>query len=89
MRRPLLGWLALSTLAYFGAGTQAQTPDEMRQTARYVAAFQNPDGGFAARKGGPSSLGSTSSAIRSLKHVGGSIPDALKCIDYVVEQLNG
>lgn len=61
----------------------AQSPEELSRTAAYLASFQNHDGGFAAKPGGPSSLGSTSSAIRSLKYVGGSIPDVLGCVKYV------
>ena len=61
----------------------AQTPGELEQTAKYVAAFQNPDGGFAGKVGQASSLGSTSSAIRTLGFVGGSIRDLPGCIAYV------
>lgn len=81
MKRALLClcvWAGLATPSLF-----AQSPTELQQTARFVAAFQNPDGGFATRVGGSSSLGSTGSAIRSLKYTGGSIPDVLKCIAYV------
>ncbi|SIN90162.1 Prenyltransferase and squalene oxidase repeat-containing protein [Singulisphaera sp. GP187] len=62
---------------------QAQSTEQPARTASYVEAFQNPDGGFAAKPGGPSTLGSTSSAVRILKNVGGSIPDVLACINYV------
>ncbi|AGA29711.1 family 16 glycoside hydrolase [Singulisphaera acidiphila] len=62
---------------------QAQSTEQPARTASYIEAFQNPDGGFAAKLGGPSTLGSTSSAIRSLKNVGGSIPDVLACVSYV------
>ena len=61
----------------------AQTPAERQQTAAYVAAFQNPDGGFATKVGQKSTLGSTSSAIRILGFVGGSIRDVPACIAYV------
>jgi pimeloyl-ACP methyl ester carboxylesterase len=57
--------------------------EDMARTAAFIAAFQNPDGGFAGKPGGASSLGSTSSAIRALKYAGGSIPDVLACIKYV------
>jgi len=63
--------------------SQAQTPLDREKTAAYVAGFQNPDGGFAARPGGPSSLASTSSAVRTLGFVAGSIPDVPKCIAFV------
>ncbi len=49
-----------------------------------MAAFQNPDGGFGAKAGDKSSLGSTSSAIRALKNARGSIPDVPACIKYVL-----
>ena len=61
----------------------AQSPAELTETGRFVASFQNPDGGFASKRGGPSSLGSTSSAVRTLKYVGGSIPDVPKCVAYL------
>ena len=81
MRRPLFGLLA--GLVLIAPVARAQTPEEVTQTARFVAGFQGPDGGFAAKAGGASSLGTTSSVIRSLKSVGGSIPDVLKCMAYV------
>ena len=49
----------------FSASASAQTPGDLERTAAYVAAFQNPDGGFAGKVGQASSLGSTSSAIRN------------------------
>jgi prenyltransferase beta subunit len=60
-----------------------QSPAELDQTGRYIAAFANGDGGFAAAPGQSSSLGSTSSALRILKYVGGAIPDVVKTIEYV------
>ena len=66
------------------ATSRAQTPTETEQTARFVTILQNPDGGFTGSEGGKSSLGTTSSAVRVLKTVGGSIPDVLKCIDYLI-----
>lgn len=65
------------------AHAHAQTPIELSQTARFVAAFQNPDGGFAGSVGQRSTLGATSSAIRTLKYVGGSIGDVPGCIAFV------
>jgi acetyl esterase/lipase/prenyltransferase beta subunit len=62
---------------------RAQTPAELAQTASFVAALQNPDGGFAARPGGPSTLSSTPTGIRALKYSGGSIKDVPACIAYV------
>lgn len=61
----------------------AQTPANVRQTAELVQSWQNPDGGFGASKGAKSSLGTTSSAIRILKNVGGSIPEISLCRAYV------
>src|SRR4051794_8691231 len=62
---------------------RAQSPQELAQTSRYVAGFQNPDGGFGGSAGGASSLGTTSSAVRVLKYTGGSVPDVLGAIKYV------
>ena len=81
MRRAPIVLTAL--LALHAAVATAQTPDQMRQTARFLARFQNPDGGFAARAGGESTLGTTSSIMRSLKNVGGSIPDVARCLAFV------
>jgi poly(3-hydroxybutyrate) depolymerase len=83
MRRPLFGFGLLACVILSALVARAQTPQEMAQTARYLAAFQNPEGGFAGQVGGESSLGSTSSVVRSLKNVAGSIPDVPKCIAYV------
>ena len=55
----------------------------MAQTAAYAAAHQNKDGGFAPAVGQPSSLGSTNAGLRVLRHVGGSVPDVLACVNYV------
>ena len=70
---------------WVGAGTSArgQLPADLPLSARYAAGLQNADCGFGATKGGASSLGATSSAIRVLKNCGGSIPDVLKCVAYV------
>jgi poly(3-hydroxybutyrate) depolymerase/prenyltransferase beta subunit len=62
---------------------RAQTPAEFAQTAAFGAALQNKDGGFAATPGQPSSLGATNSALKVLKHVGGSVPDVLGCVRFV------
>ena len=61
----------------------SQTPDELATTARYVAAFQNPDGGFAPGVGKPSTLGATSSAIRTLGYTAGAVPDLAGAIRFV------
>jgi poly(3-hydroxybutyrate) depolymerase/prenyltransferase beta subunit len=81
MRRFVVG-LVLGVLGS-APGVRAQTPAELAETARSVATFQNPDGGFGATEGGRSTLGSTSAAIRILKNVGGSIPDVPACIRFV------
>jgi len=80
-RTGLTAWSIVAAVAVTSA--RAQTPNELARTSAYVAALQNPDGGFAAKAGGPSSLGTTSSAVRILKNTGGSIPDVLACIKYV------
>jgi prenyltransferase beta subunit/pimeloyl-ACP methyl ester carboxylesterase len=66
-----------------GEGARGQTPAEFAQTAAFAATHQKKDGGFAPKFGEPSSLGSTNSGLRVLKHVGGSVPDILACIRYV------
>jgi len=75
--------LAIAGLATWSPLAPAQTPAELGRTAAYLAAFQNSDGGFAPKVGQKSSLGSTSSAIRTLGFVGGSIPDFPGCVAYV------
>jgi acetyl esterase/lipase len=75
--------LAIAGLVAPVPSASAQTPGERERTASYVEAFQNPDGGFAGKVGQASSLGSTSTAIRTLGFVGGSIRDLPKCIAYV------
>ena len=75
-------------LAGFGTAlaapwTRGQTAAELAQTAAFAAAHQNKDGGFAARAGQASSLGATNAGLRVLRHVGGSVPDVLGCIQFV------
>src|SRR5262249_28234515 len=67
----------------FSAVARAQAPPDGAQTASFVATLQNADGGFAGTPGGASSLGTTSSAIRILKNVAGSIRDVPGCMKYV------
>ena len=62
---------------------RCQTPEQVR-TAAFVAELQDPDGGFPNRAGLPSSLGSTSGAIRTLGHVGGSVKDVPAATAYVL-----
>ena len=75
--------LAALASAWMAPTSRAQTPAEMAQTAAYAASHQNKDGGFAPKVGQPSSLGTTHSALKILKHVGGSVPDVLACVEYV------
>ncbi len=83
MSRFLASAIVIAGMAAQVSSSFAQTPAEREQTAAYVAAFQNPDGGFAGKVGQASSLGSTSSAIRTLGFVAGSIRDLPGCIAYV------
>jgi prenyltransferase beta subunit/predicted esterase len=73
----------LLTLVGVSLAAHGQSPAEFAQTAAFAAAHQNKDGGFAAKAGELSSLGATNSALRVLKHVGGSVPDILGCIKFV------
>ncbi len=80
-------WSVLSAFVVVGLvatpATRAQSPAEFAQTAAYVATLQNPDGGFAPAPGRPSGLAPTSAALRIMRYVGGSVPDVLKCVEYV------
>jgi poly(3-hydroxybutyrate) depolymerase len=83
-----LGWGLVGLLVVLlGPGRvvvgQVVPSEEPGATARYLAALQNPDGGFAAKAGERSSLPATSTAVRTLKNVGGSIPDVLACLAYL------
>jgi poly(3-hydroxybutyrate) depolymerase len=83
-----LGWGLVGLLVVLlgpgpAAPGQVVPSEEPGATARYLAALQNPDGGFAARSGERSSLPATSTAVRTLKNVGGSIPDVLACLAYL------
>jgi prenyltransferase beta subunit/pimeloyl-ACP methyl ester carboxylesterase len=85
MRRCALVSAVLISTSLIGgtSSSRGQSPAEYAQTAAYAAAHQNKDGGFGSKVGEPSSLGGTNSAVRVLKHVGGSVPDILGCIAYV------
>ncbi len=65
------------------APARADAPEAMAQTARYIAGFQNDDGGFGPGAGQPSTLGATSSALRTLKYVAGSVPNLKGCRAFV------
>lgn len=76
--------LALGLIAAIvGAPAFAQSSSELTQTGAFIAGLQNADGGFGGTPGAASNLGSTSSAIRTLKFVGGSIPNVPACVEYV------
>lgn len=81
MKRMLAGLSAWAMM--FAPTVWAETPADLARTAAYLAGFQNPDGGFGAKAGGASSLGATSSAVRTLKNTGGSIPNVLGAIAYL------
>lgn len=74
---------AFGIIVGFVATSAGQEPALLAETARFVAGLQNPDGGFGTTPGAASTLGSTSSAIRTLKYCGGSVPDVLKAVEYV------
>lgn len=76
-------FLASTLLKDSSAQEAVKVAAEYARTAATVAALQNDDGGFAAEKGGPSTIGSTNSAIRVLKHVGAAIPDPVKATQFV------
>lgn len=84
-RRTGIAWIsAVLVSAWAGPLASGQTAAELAQTAKFIAAHQNVDGGFAAQAvGQPSSLSATHSALKALKHVGGSVPDILGCVRYV------
>jgi prenyltransferase beta subunit len=65
------------------AAGHVPTPAEFAQTAASAAAHQNPDGGFAAGPGQPSTIGATNTGLRVLEYVGGKVPDVEGCIRFV------
>ena len=75
--------VVLALLLVVSMPARGQSPFEVAKTAALIESWQNPDGGFGSSKGGKSSLGGTSGAIRMLKNVGGSIPDIAACRAYV------
>ncbi|QEH34366.1 Prenyltransferase and squalene oxidase repeat protein [Aquisphaera giovannonii] len=84
MRRSAWGMvLALAGLAAWGLEARGQSVADFAQTAAYLAAQQNADGGFAPAPGQASTLGATSTTIRTLGFVGGSAPDVAGCIKFV------
>ena len=75
--------LAALGTAWTASTSTAQTPAEMAQTAAYAAAHQNKDGGFAAKLGRAVEPWLDQFGLRILKHVGGSVPDVLACVNFV------
>lgn len=66
----------------------AQTADEKKATVQYLAALQQPDGGFIAapKKGDAeprSSLRATSGAVRAIRYIGGEVPNPEKALAFV------
>ena len=82
-RRRSAALLAVLWAASISSTARGQAPDEMAATASDLAGFQNPDGGFGGEPGGPSTLGATSSALKSLKNVRGSVPNVAQCQEFV------
>src|SRR4029077_20380298 len=66
----------------------AQTADEKKATIQFLAALQQPDGGFIAapKKGDAelqSSLRATSGAIRAIRYLGGDVSNPAKALAFV------
>ncbi len=76
-------FLAIVAIVALALPAQGQSPSDNARTAALIESWQNPDGGFGGQKGAKSTLGGTSSAIRMLENVGGSIPDVTRCREYV------
>lgn len=74
-RITLLLALAAALLPIYSARSAAPLGIEQRvATLRYATSFQNPDGGFAAQKDAPSSLGATVAAFRVFRYLGNKPP---------------
>lgn len=58
---------------------------KLPETAAFVQACQNPDGGFAMNAGEKSGLGPTSAAIRALKMLGATPKEFTAAKDYVAK----
>jgi len=78
----LIGGCLLSATA-IGAGAAPLTLEQRVATLRYIAGFQNPDGGFASTAGGPSGLGSTNASLRTFRYLGNKAP-ALDLVERFV-----
>ena len=79
--RALMGACLAFLITVGGAHAQGR-PDPL-VIEKYVASLQKPDGSFSSTPGGDSTLSSTQNAIRVLGFVAGSIPDPLKCMDFL------
>ena len=62
---------------------RADSPSDDARTAGFLQTFRVAGGAFAAQPGGEANLGSTSSALRTLKYVGGTNEDPLGVIEFV------
>ncbi|WP_422931047.1 family 16 glycoside hydrolase [Singulisphaera sp. PoT] len=81
MKRIGLGMTAWALLLV--PSVYAQSTEDLVRTAALVASYQNSDGGFGPKPSAPSTLSTTSTAIRILKNTKGAIPDVLACIKFV------
>lgn len=76
----IIAWVSPSVIR---AQTAIEVAAEYAITAETVQSLQNEDGGFAAEKGGESSISSTNASIRILKHTGSSILDPVRAAKFV------
>lgn len=82
--RGVIGFLAVGVVVHsLGSPAHSQTTAELAKTAATIESLQNPDWGFAPAPGEPSDLRATSQAVRSLRYVGGAVPDVLGCIGFI------
>lgn len=72
--------------ALVSAGYSAAPSREQREaTLAYVHSLQNPDGGYrASAAAAPSTIGSTSSALRTIKYMGGEPQNRDGIIEFLV-----
>jgi len=66
--------VAITILLLHATPSLAQAPsaEQKQATVRYLLSLQNPDGGFGAAPGQPSSVSATSSALRGIRLWGGA-----------------
>jgi prenyltransferase beta subunit len=73
MKRP---WLLAVGLLAFAPSVFAQSADEKKATIAYLQKLQIKGSGFVAKEGDKTpTLPATSSAVRTLGHLGGDVPD--------------